>query len=404
MSKFSQLIRVTTAGSVDDGKSTLIGRLLLETGSVYTDQLEAVKKASLKRGLDFTDLSLLTDGLAAEREQNITIDVAYRYLTLDGRKIIIADVPGHEQYTRNMVTGASTADLAIILVDANKGILQQTIQHLEISYYLRIPKIIIAINKMDQVSYDKIKFDKISADCERWLGDRPLKQKLPSPIFIPVSAMVGDMIVNRGKNMPWYNGPTLLEILKSTKSAPVSYSFRLPIQLVLKFSSDRRYAGQIAGGEISIGDEVLALPSGKQIKITGIYLGEKKLESAQSGRSVAVSVDQHIDLSRADMLVSVASPPKVSNKFTANICWLNDKSSNGASFILKQATTDTRAMIKIINDQVPGAPIPQGVNVRAEVTTHIPLIYDSYSQNRATGSFILIDEITKNTVAAGMIE
>jgi len=416
MENAKKLLRITTAGSVDDGKSTLIGRLLLETGSVYSDQIAAATKASEKKGFKDLDLSLITDGLAAEREQNITIDVAYRYLTLDGRRIIIADVPGHEQYTRNMVTGASTADLALILVDAKNGLTNQTQRHLSLLSWLAIPEIAIVVNKMDEAGYQQDKFEEIVGQSKEMLDRLKSKSFKPvSPSFIPTSALAGDMVTSRGKNMPWYNGPTVLEYLKSAEAQ--SYEklpMRLPVQIVLRGNgSERRYGGRLASGGIEVGQEILCLPSNAPAKITGIYLGEQKLPGAIAGQSIAITLDRQLDISRGDMFADPAAPPSVSNKFTADVVWFPlDASTKNYPYLLKHTTKFSRARHENaepipsqakFRDEKSLAFLSAGASFRLKLVSTSPLIYDKYRDNPTTGSFIFIDEISKNTIAAGFI-
>jgi sulfate adenylyltransferase subunit 1 len=409
------VLRFITAGSVDDGKSTLIGRLLHDTRAIFEDQLAAVKRATAKRGQDELDLSLFTDGLEAEREQGITIDVAYRYFATPQRKFIIADTPGHEQYTRNMVTGASTADAAVILVDARKGVLTQTRRHTYIAHLLGVRHIIVAVNKMDLVDYDQAVFERIRAD---FLGfSEPLG--IEGIQFIPLSALRGDQVVEAGEGLPWYRGGTLLEALeninvqKETGTLPA----RFPVQLVVRPGAGtdfRGFAGRLASGVFAVGDEVLVLPSQKKTRIRKIISLERELPVAVAGDSVTLTLDDEIDISRGDMLVDVVSPPQALKSLRARICWLSEEPLSMASrLILKHTSRSVKAKIVAIADRVDvntfekqAAPSQLRMNDIAHVGLSLaqPVFIDAYAQNRETGAFILIDEATHQTVAAGMIE
>lgn len=410
------LLRFTTAGSVDDGKSTLIGRLLFDSKSIFQDQLEAIETATKKRGEENINLALLTDGLRAEREQGITIDVAYRYFATPKRKFIIADTPGHIQYTRNMVTGASTANLAIILIDARKGIQEQTCRHSFIASLLGIPHIVYCINKMDLVDYDEKVYDKIVEELE----DFSSKLEVKDVRFIPVSALVGDNVVTRSKNMEWYQGPTLLYTLENIHIASDEnlVDCRFPVQYVVRPQSEehhdyRGYAGRIAGGVFKKGDDIMVLPSGFTSKIKSIHLEEEELTEAFSPMSVTMTLEDEIDISRGDMIVRPNNKPDVEQDVEAMLCWLNEKAMvpNG-KYALMHTTKDARCMIKDIQYKVDintlhrleeEKNIEMNDIARVKLRTTAPLFSDRYSRNRNTGSFILIDEATNVTVAAGMI-
>jgi sulfate adenylyltransferase subunit 1 len=409
------LLRFLTCGSVDDGKSTLIGRLLYDSKSILADALATLERTSKKRGLEAVDLSLLTDGLQAEREQGITIDVAYRYFSTGTRKYIIADAPGHEQYTRNMVTAASTADLAIILVDARKGVLTQTRRHSYIAHLVGIPHLVVAVNKMDLVDYSKEFFDRIRQDYLRFaatLGIRDVR-------FIPLSALNGDMVVARGDRLGWYDGPTLMEVLESAASAhsEAAEPFRFPVQYVCRPRTPehhdfRGYMGRIESGEIAIGDEVQVLPSGRTTRVRDIRLLDRSLPHAGCERSVTLLLEDEVDVSRGDMIVKVEKPPRVARQLEAMVCWLGEVPLEpGRKYVVRHTTRETKALVAAIeyrqdiNDlrRVSGGRLE--MNDIGSVTFKLaqPLFVDPYRENRATGAFILIDEATNNTVGAGMI-
>lgn len=412
------LLRFTTAGSVDDGKSTLIGRLLYDSKAIFEDQLEAVERTSKQRGDEEINLALLTDGLRAEREQGITIDVAYRYFATPRRKFIIADTPGHIQYTRNMVTGASTANLAIILVDARKGIIEQTCRHSFIASLLRIQHIVLAINKMDLVDYSEEVFNKIVEDFKAFASRL---DNIVEVTFIPISALRGDNIVEKSTNMPWYQGPTLLYHLETVYIGSDSNHIdpRFPVQWVIRPHSNewhdfRGYAGRVAGGVFKPGDEVLVLPSGFTTKIKGIHTMDGNLDEAFYPLSVAITLEDEIDISRGDMIVKPNNQPNVSQDIEAMVCWFSDrqKLSGQGKYILRHTTKEVKAIVrdvrykinintlhKIEDDRELGL---NGIG-RIHLRTSAPLFFDSYRRNRQTGSFILIDEFTNETVAAGMI-
>jgi sulfate adenylyltransferase subunit 1 len=412
------LLRFTTAGSVDDGKSTLIGRLLYDSKAIFEDQLEAVEQNSKARGDENINLALLTDGLRAEREQGITIDVAYRYFATPKRKFIIADTPGHIQYTRNMVTGASTANLAIVLVDARKGVIEQTCRHAFIADLLRIQHIVVCVNKMDLVDWSQETFDSIVADFKKFASRL---NNIVDITFIPVSALLGDNIVDPSKNMSWYEGPTLLYYLETVYiGADANHvDARLPIQWVIRPHSDawhdfRGFAGRIAGGVFKPGDDVVVLPSGFQSKIKAIHTSDGELAEAFTPMSVAVTLVDEIDISRGDMLVKPNNPPTPRQDIEAMICWFSaDKKLAGrGKFILRHTTKEVKAIVTEVRYKVNintlhkiEADLEFTLNDigRISLRTSAPLIADSYKSNRITGSFILIDEHTNETVAAGMI-
>ena len=424
------LLRFSTAGSVDDGKSTLIGRLLYDSKAIFEDQLQAVEQASAARGDATVDLALLTDGLRAEREQGITIDVAYRYTATPRRKFIIADTPGHIQYTRNMVTGASTAELAIILVDARKGVLTQSKRHSFIASLLQIPHIVVAVNKMDLVGYSEARFQEIVADYRAFAA----KLNVRGVVYIPISALHGDNIVSQSANMPWYNGATLLHHLETVNigAGRNIVDFRLPIQYVIRASNAdgrdfRGFAGQIVSGRIALGEEVVALPTGIRSRVAGILRGDESYEQAQVGDSIVVTLEDEIDVSRGDMLVRVRNLPHSSNQIDATLCWMSEGPMNrrgngpGGSFAahftpgnwywLQHSTRRVRASVQELNYRIDvdtmhrqeAQTLQLNEIGRAHIVTTEPLFFDSYQINRATGSFILIDPHTNNTVAAGMI-
>jgi|HubBroStandDraft_6_1064221.scaffolds.fasta_scaffold57529_2 sulfate adenylyltransferase large subunit len=406
-----ELLRFTTAGSVDDGKSTLIGRLLHDSKSLYEDQLASVKKSPVNRSSGPIDFSLLTDGLRAEREQGITIDVGYRYFTTARRKFIIADTPGHEQYTRNMATGASTADLAVILVDWEKGLLPQTTRHAYIASLLGIPSVVAAINKMDLVGYREDRFlilkKEFLALAER-LG-------LEDVECIPISALVGDNVVDQSARMTWYEGPTLLEHLETTPITKPANTrgFRFPVQYVIRPDANfRGFAGQVAGGVIRPGDAVTALPSGLRSRVESIVTYDGSLAEAFSPMAVTLKLEDEIDLSRGDMLVAQDSPPHVSQRFAATMVWMHVQPlESGRTYLIKQTARQVPGKVTRIRHRVnintlePEAAERLDTNDIAdvEIETNRPLFFDSYSENRTTGSFIVIDPLTNATLGAGMI-
>jgi len=408
----TELLRFTTAGSVDDGKSTLIGRLLHDSKAVYEDQLASVKKSRINRSTGPVDFSLLTDGLRAEREQGITIDVAYRYFATARRKFIIADTPGHEQYTRNMATGASTADLAVILIDGTKGILPQTRRHAFIASLLGISNVLAAVNKMDLAGYREGVFRKLQDEFVTLAA----QLGIASVQCVPISALEGDNVVDRSKRMPWYHGPTLLEHLE-TVPLPEKDSlqgFRFPVQTVIRPDATfRGFAGRIASGVIHPGDPVVALPSGRKTRVRSIVTYDGELPQASSSMSVTLQLDEEIDLSRGDMLVSPDQLPKVSRKFHARVVWLHGTSLEvGRTYLVKHTARQTKIRALRIRHRVnvntlahePATRLEMNEIGSVEFETHVPLFFDPYSSNRTTGSLILIDPATNATVGAGMIQ
>ena len=401
------LLRFATAGSVDDGKSTLIGRLLLDSKAIFEDQLEAVEATSQSKGYDYTDLALLTDGLRSEREQGITIDVAYRYFATPSRKFIIADTPGHVQYTRNMVTGASTADLGLVLVDARQGLTEQSRRHAVILSLLRVPHLVLAVNKMDLVDYDQAVYDRIQKEFTSFAT----KLNIPDLEVIPISALNGDNVVNRSDNMPWYNGSSLMHHLENVHVASDRdlVDTRLPVQYVVRPKSDqfhdyRGYAGQVAGGVLKPGDEVVVLPSGMTSKIAGIDLFDREIDEAFPPMSVTVRLEDDVDVSRGDMIARVKNAPKPSQDIDAMICWMtNEPLRPRQKLAIKHTTRSGRALIKDIQYRLDVNTLHRdqetkelGLNEigRVQLRTTVPLLCDPYSKNRTTGSFILIDEAT----------
>ena len=405
------LLRFTTAGSVDDGKSTLIGRLLYDSRSVYDDQLESVTKASAGRNAGTIDFSLLTDGLRAEREQGITIDVAYRYFATPKRKFIIADTPGHEQYTRNMVTGASTADLAIVLVDARKGVLTQSRRHAYIAGLLGIERLVVAVNKMDLVGYEQSVFEQIETDFLRILETFPKIQAY----FVPVSALAGDNIVARSANMPWFRGQSLLEHLETVEvgTSSLGAPFRFPVQRVVRPNLDfRGYAGTVVSGKVSVGDAVTILPSGRQTTVARIVTFDGDLEAAETGAAVTLTLAEEIDLSRGDILVESDQPAEKAHALESTLVWLNEKPAQvGKRYRFKQASRLDWATLKHVEYRLNINTLEHEHEQTLEmnaignvvVETARLTAFDAYLANRATGSFILIDPATNATVAAGMI-
>ena len=414
--KTNELLRFTTAGSVDDGKSTLIGRLLYDSKAIFEDQMEAVKKTSEFRGLDYVDLSLFTDGLRAEREQSITIDVAYRYFATPKRKFIIADTPGHIQYTRNMVTGASTANLAIILVDARHGVVEQTCRHSLIASLLKINHIVLCINKMDLVDYNQEVYEKIVNDYRTFAS----KLEVKDIHFLPISALLGDNVVDRSEKMDWYEGPTLLYLLENVHigSDNNHIDCRFPVQYVIRPQSDefhdyRGYAGRIASGVFKPGDDIMVLPSGFTSKIKSIDTFDGPIDEAFAPMSVTITLEDDIDVSRGDMLIRPHNQPESGQDIEMIMCWLNNKPMNpNAKYLLMHTTKEAKAVIKEINYKIDINTLHRIENdkvinmndiARVRLRTTLPLFYDSYGKNKNTGSLILIDEGTKETVAAGMV-
>ena len=411
-----ELLRFTTAGSVDDGKSTLIGRLLYDSKSIFEDQVAQIEQTSAKRGLDHVDLSLFTDGLKDEREQGITIDVAYRYFATPKRKFIIADTPGHVQYTRNMVTGASTANLALILVDARKGVIEQTKRHTFIASLLQIPHVFVCINKMDLVDYSQEAYDRVVKEYT----DFAAKLNVQDVRFIPMSALHGDNVVTRSEHMTWYGGGTLLHNLE-TVHISADYNLRdcrFPVQTVIRPHTDeyhdfRGYAGRVAGGIFKKGDKVVALPSGLESTISGIHTLTGELDEAFPPMSVTITLEDDIDISRGDMLVRSENRPDGQQDLDVMLCWLNATPPRPrAKYVLKQTTADARAMITEIQYKMDintlhrleeDKDIKMNDIARVKIRSTKPIFADEYNQNRVTGSLILVDEATNETVAAGMI-
>ncbi|HZG98326.1 MAG TPA: GTP-binding protein [Nocardioidaceae bacterium] len=410
------LLRFATAGSVDDGKSTLIGRLLLDSKSIFEDQLEAVERTSESKGYDYTDLALLTDGLRSEREQGITIDVAYRYFATPRRKFIIADTPGHVQYTRNMVTGASTADLGLVLVDARQGLTEQSRRHAVLLSLLRVPHLVLAVNKMDLVDYDQATYDRIQAEFTAFAT----KLTIPDLTVIPISALNGDNVVDRSNHMPWYEGQSLLHHLENVHVASDRdlVDARFPVQYVVRPKSDafhdyRGYAGQLAGGVLKPGDEVLVLPSGMTSRIAGIDLHEREIAEAFPPMSVTVRLEDDVDVSRGDMICRPANAPKPSQDIDAMVCWMtNAPMRPRQKLAIKHTTRSGRALVKSLQYRLDVNSLHRdqeatelGLNEigRVQLRTTVPLLCDPYAKNRTTGSFILVDEATGVTVGAGMI-
>jgi sulfate adenylyltransferase large subunit len=410
------LLRFATAGSVDDGKSTLIGRLLLDSKAIFEDQLEAVEATSQSRGYDYTDLALLTDGLRSEREQGITIDVAYRYFATPSRKFIIADTPGHVQYTRNMVTGASTADLGLVLVDARQGLTEQSHRHAVILSLLRVPHLVLAVNKMDLVDYDQKVFDQIHEEFTSFAT----KLNVPDLEIIPISALKGDNVVHRSEHMSWYEGPSLMHHLENVHVASDRdlVDARFPVQYVVRPKSDefhdyRGYAGMVAGGVFKPGDDVLVLPSGMTSKIAGIDLFDKEISEAFPPMSVTMRLEDDVDVSRGDMICRPQNAPKPSQDIDAMICWMtNEPLRPRQKLAIKHTTRTGRALVKDIQYRMDVNTLHRDQETkelalneigRVQLRTTVPLLCDPYSKNRTTGSFILIDEATGVTVGAGMI-
>ena len=416
MSDTTQLLRFITAGSVDDGKSTLIGRLLHDSKSIFEDQLSAITKTSERRGgMGAVDLSLLTDGLQAEREQGITIDVAYRYFATPKRKFIIGDTPGHEQYTRNMVTAASTANLAVILIDARKGVLTQTRRHTFITSLVGVPHIVLAVNKMDMVSYSEETFDAICAEYRAFAAQLGLHEMT----CIPMSALNGDMVVERGENLNWYQGSPLLELLENVV---IDYDinttdFRYPVQWVCRpqtqeYHDFRGYMGRIESGDIAAGDEITILPSGRTTKVKEIVTYDGNLQSACAPQSVTLTLTDEIDISRGDMFVKSVTMPQIAKEFEAMLCWLSESPLDlNRKYIIKHTTRVVKCVFARLEYRVDvntlehhsSATLNMNDIARVAMKVQQPLVFDSYIKNRFTGSFIVIDETTNNTVAAGMI-
>ena len=423
MNKNNTVLRFMTCGSVDDGKSTLIGRLLYDTKTILTDTLSQIEKTSKKKGMTALDLSLITDGLQAEREQGITIDVAYRYFSTGSRKYIIADAPGHEQYTRNMVTAASTAQLAIILVDARKGMLTQTRRHSYLTKLVGIKNIIVAVNKMDLVNYDENEYQNICEEYNSFASDIKLNQPEVNISFIPMSALNGDMIVERGDSLSWYKGATLLEPLENIDTTEETKNSRLrfPIQLVCRprdsaneaLHDFRAFMGKIESGSLKVNDKIKVLPSSHESTIKEIRIGEELISEATYEQSVTLSLNDEIDISRGDMIVQKDDNLTSTKNFTANGCWLSESDlSVNRTYLIMHTTRLSKAKIASINNKININTLEaeQAIELKTNDIANIkfklaqPLIVDQYSQNRSTGAFIIIDETTYHTVGAGMIE
>ncbi|MCI0688091.1 MAG: GTP-binding protein [Sporichthyaceae bacterium] len=413
----ADILRFATAGSVDDGKSTLIGRLLYDSKAIFEDQLESVERTSRARGDEYTNLALLTDGLRAEREQGITIDVAYRYFATPRRKFIIADTPGHIQYTRNMVTGASTADLAIVLADARKGLVEQSRRHAFLVSLLRVPHIVLCVNKMDLVDYAQDTFEEIAGEFEGFAA----RLNVPDLTVIPISALHGDNVVSASGNMPWYEGPTLLSHLEHVWVAADRnlVDVRFPVQYVVRPQSAahpdyRGYAGKVAGGVLKVGDEVMVLPTGFTTRIVGIDTADGPVAEAFPPMSVTFRLADELDISRGDMLCRPNNQPSVGQDIEAMVCWMDERAMlrPGVKLAIKHTTRVARALVRELHYRLDVTTLHREEGVEALGLNEIgrirlrstqPLFTDSYSRNRATGGFILIDEATHRTVAAGMI-
>jgi bifunctional enzyme CysN/CysC len=415
-----ELLRFATAGSVDDGKSTLIGRLLYDSKAIFEDQLEAVERTSVARGDAYTDLALLTDGLRAEREQGITIDVAYRYFATPKRKFIIADTPGHTQYTRNMVTGASTADLALVLIDARKGVIEQSRRHAFLATLLGIPHLVVCVNKMDLVDWSQERFEEIKAEFRSFA----MKLDVHDLSYVPISALHGDNVVERSANMGWYEGSSLLHHLEEVHIAsdrnlidarfPVQYVVRPQDQVNHDLHDYRGYAGTIAGGVLKPGDEVVVLPSGLTTTIAAIDSAAGPVDEAFAPMAVTVRLADDVDVSRGDMLCRVRNRPHVGQDLEAMVCWLTQDTDlrAGAKLAIKHTTRWGRALVKDLQYRLDVNTLHRdemadglGLNEigRVQLRTTVPLFFDEYRRNRTTGSFILVDEVTNNTVGAGII-
>ena len=411
------ILRFATAGSVDDGKSTLIGRLLYDTKTVFEDQLDAVERVSRDRGEDYTNLALLTDGLRAEREQGITIDVAYRYFATPKRKFIIADTPGHIQYTRNMVTGASTADLALVLVDARKGLVEQSRRHAFLATLLQVPHIVLVVNKMDLVDYSQEVYDRIHAEFVGFAT----KLQIPDLEVVPVSALKGDNVVTRSPNMPWYDGASLLHYLENIHVASDRnlIDARFPVQYVIRPMSDayhdyRGYAGQVVGGVLKKGDDVMVLPAGFTSRVASVETADGEVDEAFPPMSVTVRLEDEIDISRGDMICRPHNMPTVSQDIDAMLCWMDESASLqiGRKYAIKHTTRTARTIVKDLQYRLDVNTLHRDEGAtelslneigRVRLRTTVPLLHDEYSRNRSTGGFVLVDEGTNRTVAAGMI-
>lgn len=414
-----EVLKIATAGSVDDGKSTLIGRILYDTKSLTTDKLEAIEKTSKQRGYDYLDFSLATDGLVAEREQGITIDVAHIYFSTKNKSYIIADTPGHVEYTRNMVTGASTSQASIILIDARKGVIEQTNRHFFINNLLRIKDVVVAINKMDLVDYSEEVYNKIKADFEELMSKRDYQGQTIS--FIPVSALKGDNVVNKSDKMPWYEGESLLEHLESLDKSDIFNvgTPRFPVQYVIRPKTEeyhdyRGYAGKVYGGNLSVGDDVVVLPSQTKSKIKEIYFYDEKFETASRRSSVTITLEDDVNVSRGDMIVKDGDLPTIEKQFTANVCWMDSKQlTPGGKYVIQHGINKVLAKVDTIHhkinpdysgieEDVTGL----GMNDIAKVSFKLnrPIFYDQFRNHRTNGSFIIIDSQSNSTVGAGFIQ
>jgi len=418
MSINNKLFRFTTAGNVDDGKSTLIGRLLYDSKSLFEDQLEAVEHTSRRKGLKGIDLAMFTDGLRDEREQGITIDVAYRYFTTEKRKFIIADTPGHIEYTRNMITGASTADAVLILLDARNGISEQTRRHTFIAQLLNIRQIIVCVNKMDLVDYSETVFQKLSADFQAFSNNLQLNTTIH---LVPTSALNGDNVVNHSTHMEWYNGPSLLEVLETINTSDdlATLPFRFPVQTILRRQTEeypdfRAYAGRIDSGVIYPGSELTVFPSGQTTRVKAIHFNGKQLESAYAPMSVSITTENDVDISRGDLLADPNASPQSLNQLSVMLCWLgNQEFKSGIKYLLKHTTNEVTAVISHLDYKLDINTLNQDTQqidslrkneiCKAQITTNSPVTCDPYNVNRGTGSFILIDPANNETIAAGMI-
>ncbi len=412
-----EVLHIATAGSVDDGKSTLIGRLLYETNSITTDRLEAIHKASQRKGIDFVDLSLLTDGLIAEREQGITIDVAHIYFQTPKRKFIIADSPGHVEYTRNMITGASHADVSIILVDARLGILDQTHRHYYIAHLLRIPNVIVCVNKMDLIGYEEEKFRAIEKKFTEFA--RQIKTADQHIQFIPISSLYGENITKRSEKMMWHQGKALLEILESLEAHPKESHARarFPVQYIIRprtetYHDFRGYAGRVASGKFKAGDSVTILPSQRTTTIDKIYQYDTVVDEANTRQSVVITLKDDVDVSRGDMIVKSGEEPTQQKELTADICWMDNEPMTGSkTYLLQAGTSLSKAKIALVEyikipstlEQVTATSIKMNEIARVKIKTAKPVATDSYEENASNGSFILIDEYSNNTVAVGFV-
>jgi sulfate adenylyltransferase subunit 1 len=415
-SKNKSLLRFTTAGSVDDGKSTLIGRLLYDSKSIFEDQMEHIVQSGKRLGRKDLDLSLLTDGLRAEREQGITIDVAYRYFATPARKFIIADTPGHIQYTRNMVTGASTADLAVILIDARKGVLEQTVRHTFIASLLDIRHIVFCINKMDMINYSETVFNNIKIEIEKLV----IKLEIEDSHYIPISAKYGDNVVDNSENMPWYNGKTFLNLIETIEISKNKNpeNRRFPVQAIIRphteqFHDYRGYAGRVAGGVFRPGEEIIALPSLRKSKIKSIDIFGKTFSESIAGDSVAISLEDEIDISRGDMLVSPDDLPVISQDIDLMICWFNERPLKvGGRYLIRINSNEAGCVVRSVNyrlnidtleHDLENIAINMNDIAHISIKTSKPVFFDTYKKNNITGSLVIIDEGTNETMAAGMI-